>query len=74
MKRVFWAIYDFIAGILFHIFCSWRTAKVPPVSKGFELDWFLQTIEPIINSENMTDKEKIEKLKYIVENYDPVEY
>ena len=74
MKWIFSGIYNFIADVLFHIFCSWRTYKFPPVSENHYENWVLQTIEPIINNEQMTDAEKIEKLKYYVEHYDPVEY
>lgn len=74
MKRFFWWIYDCIANFLFHIFCSWRRGKPLPKYENFEENWVLQTITPIINDAEMTDTEKIEKLKYYVEHYDPVEY
>ena len=34
----------------------------------------LQDIEPIVNDNEMTDTQKIEKLKKMLENYDPLEY
>lgn len=51
-----------------------RGCLVPPKPLESYENWLFQKIEPIINHEEMSDKEKIDFLKKIVENFDPLEY
>ena len=75
MKRFFLLIWDFI-------FCYLPTPiiriKRDKPSPGEAFMYFrkclLQDIEPIVNDNEMTDTQKIEKLKKMLENYDPLEY
>jgi len=75
MKWFFLSIWDFI---VFHtpFLLRRRTCEVPATEEPFVFyqNWLLQKIEPIINSEKMSDKEKIERLKKLIDNYDPLEY
>ena len=74
MKRFFSKIYNFIEDRMLPYFLSKHMREVPIVSEDFYENWFLQKIEPIINDEKMSDTEKIETLKGMIENYDPLEY
>lgn len=48
--------------------------EIPIISDDFYENWLLQKIEPVINDEKMSDTEKIDILKGMIENYDPLEY
>lgn len=74
MKRFFAKIYNFIEDKVLPHFLSKHMREIPIVSEDFYENWLLQKIEPIINDEKMSDTEKIETLKGMIENYDPLEY
>lgn len=74
MKRIFAKIYNFIEDRILPYFLSKHMREIPIVSEDFYENWLLQKIEPIINDEKMSDTEKIEMLKSMIENYDPLEY
>ena len=75
MKRFFLPIWDFI---LYHLPIPLKGEKcdVPSAEESFIYfrTRLLQKIEPVINSQELTDTQKIEKLKKMIENYDPLEY
>jgi len=47
---------------------------MPYVPITFYENWLLQKIEPILNNERISDTEKIETIRYIIEHYDFAEY
>lgn len=74
MKRFLRRFYCYIEEGVFPFSLKKHTSEVPSLFDNFYENWLLQQIEPIINDEKMSDKEKIEKLKDMVENYDPLRY
>ncbi len=71
MEYFFARIYYFVQSIIRRCFFRRNTYELPIVS---DENWLLQKIEPIINGEKISDKEKIETLKSMIDNYDPLEY
>ncbi len=75
MKWFFLSIWDFI---FYRLPIPLKGGKCDEPSTKESFMYFrkclLQDIEPVVNDDEMSDAEKIEKLKKIIENYDPLEY
>ncbi len=74
MKRFFTKMYYFWQDKVAPCFVSRKKRELLPDSDDFYVTRLLQEIEPVINDEKMSDKEKIEILKCTVDSYDPLVY
>ena len=71
MKTIFLKIYYKI----WSFFMNLNTADLPAtVSEDHHVNWLIMKIEPILYDYSLTDAEKVNKLKHLIDGYDILEY
>ena len=71
MKKVFLKIYDKIASFFMNLSTREVYFDMP---EDHYVNHLIMKIEPILYDDNLTDAEKVNELKHLIDNYDFLEY